>query len=664
MRHLRVRKMEGLELMENLEKYEQDRRYEIKKRTQSFSIKVYLTIFIMLAVVLATLPFNGDYTSSEKVNLIVIGSVFIVTNISLLVFCYRAKKNLEMVDWILLGVTLATYAFLVVESKNMKVLNAAIYLPMFVLFVISTFKKRHSSVLLGVHAIIIAYTIYKYPSYEVRVTYGTYVNLIIVTVILFLVTRQFIRLMNDYQEQIFNEQKNFLEKNIELTALNEEYYATQEELMYQYDEIQKLAYFDSLTGLYNRSGLDKELNSFYLSGDSGFYIVLVDILRFRDVNSVYGYDTGDQILKDVSAKLLSQPIDIKAIGRIGGDVFAVIIDGGVIISHLVKVLKECKPTLYYNNHEIKIVCYFGIIKSDKGNKDFSKDFTKAEIALVKAKDEADRYCIYDDELSYDLEHRVKIYNALEKAVKQNKIYLNYQPIYDAKTRRIYGFESLARWFDAEFGSVPPDEFISVAEKTMLIHILGKHISEEAARFALSATEAGLDGKISINVSGLELAKLDFADRFIESMKQVGADKSHIAIEITETGLIHNMKLATTNLNRLKDEGYSIYLDDFGTGYSSLSYLDQLPIDILKIDKTFVDQVLTNEKKRSMLTAMIGLASNLEIKTIAEGVETQEQYELLKEMGIDLIQGYYFSKPVDGERALGMLKDDKQLSKGQ
>ena len=649
--------------MEGFEDYEKMRRFVFKKKTQSFSIKVYLSIILILLLgAWISLPFSMEYSFDEKTRILLIITTSSVINIVLLIVGYREKKKLARVDWILLYVTLVTYVILLILSPNMKILNTAIFMPMFILFVISTFKIRHSYILLGAHSMVLVYTMSQYPRYSTTITYGTFVNIGIVTIILIIGTRQFILLMNNYQKQSFEDQREIHEKNIELTALNEEYYATQEQLIHQFDEIEHLAYYDNLTGVYNRVGLAKEIMGFQSLVGAGYYLVLVDILRFRDVNSVYNYEIGDQVLNALSFKLSNLISDkVRYMGRIGGDVFALVFDGNVRKDQLIKAVRALNPNIYYKDYEIKISCYFGITYSEQGADDYISVMNRAEIALEKAKNNLDRYCFYDDKFGEEVEQRVKINSALESAIESEHIFLNYQPIYVAKTAKVYGYESLARWLDDELGYVPPDKFIAVAENSMIIHPLGKLIAKQAGRFSLEASKMGLEGRVSINISGIELGNKDFAISFIETMSVTEAMASHIAIEITETGLIQHKEYAARNLKLLKEAGYSIYLDDFGTGYSSLSYIDQLPIDVLKIDKSFVDQVLTNDKKRKLLAAMIGLASNLEIKTIAEGVETHEQYDLLRAMGIDYIQGYYFSKPLKMDEALKLLQNSEKAS---
>jgi EAL domain-containing protein (putative c-di-GMP-specific phosphodiesterase class I) len=245
--------------------------------------------------------------------------------------------------------------------------------------------------------------------------------------------------------------------------------------------------------------------------------------------------------------------------------------------------------------------------------------------------------------------------ALEQAVQNKSLYMVFQPIYNSIGDQVYGFESLVWWEDRELGFVPPDIFIGVAEKSNLIHRLSDVIQNKIWDFTGKINEVNKGLYISINISGKELSRPDFAERFIENARQKYIEPSNIGIEVTESSMINNLELAEKQLLRLKQEGFQIYLDDFGTGYSSLSYLYKLPIDVLKIDKSFIDQIITEKNKEYLLRGIIQLARQLSIETLAEGVETEKQVEILKNIGVDYIQGYYYSKPLSFDDALKLLQ---------
>jgi sensor c-di-GMP phosphodiesterase-like protein len=281
---------------------------------------------------------------------------------------------------------------------------------------------------------------------------------------------------------------------------------------------------------------------------------------------------------------------------------------------------------------------------------------RADMALLKAKESYDStYCIYGNEVGSEVSYRAKMSYALEQAVQNKSLYMVFQPIYNSIGDQVYGFESLVRWEDRELGFVPPDIFIGVAEKSNLIHRLSDVIQNKIWDFTGKINEVNKGLYISINISGKELSRPDFAERFIENARQKYIEPSNIGIEVTESSMINNLELAEKQLLRLKQEGFQIYLDDFGTGYSSLSYLYKLPIDVLKIDKSFIDQIITEKNKEYLLRGIIQLARQLSIETLAEGVETEKQVEILKNIGVDYIQGYYYSKPLSFDDALKLLQ---------
>lgn len=634
--------------------YLTEKAHNFRKETQKFTIKIYIAILSLgwFGTLVSILRSSVLSPSVITRNIIVISSAIGIA-IILLIFAYNYDKNLDTVDWILMAITLSLYFILVSLSENNKIVNPSIWLPMFLMFVLSTFKFRYTVILLLVHASLTIYMMINYPVYTMTVSVDIYGYVLTIIVILSLVSKNFLKQINTYQDQIFTDYEEIQEKNLELTALNEEYYATQEELMSQHDEMHKLAYHDSLTDLYNRSGMKTVHQSLKHEKSSDFYMILADIDRFRELNNVYGYELGDLILKETSEIFRSSIHNVEAVGRIASDVFLLIVKVDSTTSPIIDTMNLMK-SISYGSNRILIEYHFGVAICQP-NESFRDCIRKVEIALSKAKelDEGHIY-LYDDVISELTENRVKLYHSLEKAISAQRIFLNYQPIYFAKTGKLYGFECLARWIDADKGYIPPNEFIAIAERSNLIHSLGQHITEESIAFCLEAKNIGFEGKVTINVSGKELMRDDFGTNLVQIISDAQLEAKFIAVEVTETGLIGNLALAIKHLETLKASGISIYLDDFGTGYSSLSYIDQLPIDVIKIDKSFIDQLLENNKKRQMLSLIIKLAQELSIQTVAEGVETDEQYNLLHTMGVDYIQGYYFSKPLAKEDALKLL----------
>lgn len=635
--------------------YEVKKANELRKESQQFSIKIYMIILSLgLFGLIFSILRSTTLTKEEITFNIITVSALITIALIILTFAYRYKHNLDIVDWILVGINLSLYLLLVSLSKNNKIVNPSIWLPMFLMFVLSTFKFRHTLILIITHVIVAVYFLIKSPVYEITIGVDIYGYILTISIILVVVTWSFLNRINKFQQQIFNDYKEIDNKNMELTALNEEYYATQEELMSQYDEIHKLAFYDTLTKIHNRSGIEKVFKDLKFEDKTTHYLVLSDINKFREINNVYGYDLGDRVLIETSRFVQDKLNNVEAIGRIAGDVFLFIVHTDNTNGSLVDALNQMKSSISHGANDILISYNFGVAICDK-KESFQENIRKVEIALSRAKELDSRHIyFYDEELSVDTENRVKLNHALEIAISNKTLYQNYQPIYLTKTKELYSFESLARWTHDEKGNIAPNIFIAIAESSNLIHSLGKNVTESSISFCKEALFRGFDGKVTINVSGRELVRYDFAQNFIKLVKQSELDPQHIAIEVTETSLLGNIELATKHLEILRSFGISIYLDDFGTGYSSLSYIDKLPIDVLKIDQSFIDQLLVNDKKKKLLRVIIDLAKELSIVTVAEGVETADQYDYLLKMDVDYVQGYYLSKPLSKEDALALL----------
>jgi len=245
-------------------------------------------------------------------------------------------------------------------------------------------------------------------------------------------------------------------------------------------------------------------------------------------------------------------------------------------------------------------------------------------------------------------------NALEQSLDRREIFLNYQPIVNSTTEEIVGFEALVRW-KSKKGFISPATFIPLAENTGYIIELGDYIIEEACRFAKRIHEKNPDLYLSINISNKQLLNSEFSEKLIKTIDASGVKASQLAIEITESAVIENYEMAVLVLNELKKSGIQVYLDDFGTGYSSLNHVNQLPIDLIKIDKSFIDNLHTNKRDEVMVKHIINMADDFNLNVIAEGVEYQDQFALLQSLGAQMLQGYHFYRPLSEEDALSSIR---------
>jgi diguanylate cyclase (GGDEF)-like protein len=412
-----------------------------------------------------------------------------------------------------------------------------------------------------------------------------------------------------------------------------------------------IAYVDKLTGISNRTAFSDELDLLLEDNKNNVSIYILDIKNIKSINITFGFDMGDEILKFVALKLQKNFIEAKIVSRIDGNVFALLFDKVIEPNEVREILFSELKIFYGETFNFPINFNIGVAYHDD-EKDSIELIEKAEIAMYMAKNNnISNLSIYNSEYRKEVKRRLKISSKLENAIERKEIYLNYQPKVNSITEKIIGFESLVRWDSKKMGLISPSEFIKIAERSGYIIKLGKYIIEEACRFIKKANVFNEDIIVSINISGIQLLSDNFENLFLDIVDKYEIPKKNIGIEITETAVIENLEKAKQVLNNLHDVGITIYLDDFGKGFSSLNYLNNLPIDVLKIDKSFIDNIVVDTKQLALVKNIIILSKELGLKIVAEGVETEEQFLKIKELKCDTIQGYYFYKPCSEIEAL-------------
>ncbi len=433
--------------------------------------------------------------------------------------------------------------------------------------------------------------------------------------------------------------------------------------------IAELAYYDNLTGLPNRTHLLSVLESRLAGSGTGGALFLLDLDNFKTVNDAFGHAFGDRLLQTVAARLQHLCTTESACGpkrnavvtRVGGDEFMIVAERGPGMPHpgdlADGMLAALRDPVQLDGRSVYLSGSIGLTL-------FPDDGTRADLllknadtALFRAK-AAGRKCrvAYDAEMGVEAAVRMEMEEALRGAIRDGELALAFQPQVDLAERRITGYEALLRWNSRKYGHVPPDRFIPMAEECGVIHEIGLWVIREACRFAAAipvSRRAGL--RVSINVSPLQFLQEGLLTQIRTAIRSHGIPASMIAVEMTETLLMENFRMIVGCLQALRDDGCHIYLDDFGTGYSSLNYLKNLPIDVLKIDKSFVRDVMTHPPERKLLRAIIGMAHSLRLKVVAEGVETEEQRAFLKQSRCNYMQGYLFSRPLPRENALALLE---------
>jgi EAL domain-containing protein (putative c-di-GMP-specific phosphodiesterase class I) len=296
---------------------------------------------------------------------------------------------------------------------------------------------------------------------------------------------------------------------------------------------------------------------------------------------------------------------------------------------------------------ISITASIGAALYPKDGIDSDTLMKNADSAMYKAKKLGkNRFALYDPEIYLKLERKTSIERILRKAIEKNEFSINYQPQYDAMKNEIFGFEALLRLNSKKLGFISPAEFIPIAEESGYITQIGLWVLKEACIQSVKWINEGYKFKsMSVNISSVDLQRHDFIENVAKIIQSTGVNPSIIELEITETVLMQSLESSTNSLNQLIDMGVRIALDDFGTGYSSLNYLRKIPISTLKIDKSFIDNIASCKKEESLINDIIQMAHTMELKIVAEGVETKEQFLILKDKKCDYIQGYYFSKPL-------------------
>lgn len=416
--------------------------------------------------------------------------------------------------------------------------------------------------------------------------------------------------------------------------------------------VEQLAFYDSLTGLPNRA-LFMERLAGTLAGavkeNGSFAVLFMDLDRFKEINDTQGHVIGNHVLEEVGDRFRGALRAGELVARLGGDEFAMLVpDTGrraatEIAGRLVTLLAEPLAAV---ERTFALGISVGIAVFPDDGRTADELIKRADIAMYRAKAEGVGYRLYRPEMSEGLDARVQLARSLSRAIEDRKLELHYQPQLDLRTGELIGAEALLRWHDAELGQVSPAEFIPVAEERGMMHALGGWVIETACN-QLKAWERaglGLPGRLAFNLSAQQLEDADIARKILQAVQAAGLKPTSFEIELTESGLMKNVDTSIAIMETLKASGFTFALDDFGSGYSSLSYLQRLPVDRLKIDTSFVHEMLAGSRQRTIVSIIISMARSLGLRALAEGVETQAQVDTLLELGCTEVQGYWFGRP--------------------
>ncbi|MCE2571309.1 EAL domain-containing protein [Motilimonas eburnea] len=437
------------------------------------------------------------------------------------------------------------------------------------------------------------------------------------------------------------------------------------------NKIRKMAYEDYLTHLPNRALLLEHLTeqiTQHKSNQTLGLMVVMDLDHFKSINDVLGHDIGDNILRCI-AKLLSEHcLHDFFIARQGGDEFALIsrkpcLHLAQLTEAMFKLEKLLNQPLQVGEHKIDLGASFGVCQFPTTNESALDVIRHAELALYKAKSSGrGRYKIYEHSLETIAQERMEMQQALKHAIANEELSLYFQPQLDSQGQ-LFGTEVLLRWFSPRFGFVSPAKFIPLAEETGLIHKIGEWVFTSALSSLRQwqTNSIPFQGHLSVNVSAWQFALPHFAEDVINKVKAQEISPHNLMLEVTETGLLVDIPDTIQKLSLIRQFGIEIALDDFGTGYSSMAYLKELPLDLLKIDKTFIDELAQHDHS-PITESIISIGKNMQLKVIAEGVETLDQAKRLADLGCHIYQGYYFAKPMPEQDFIAWLfkHGEKQL----
>jgi len=432
------------------------------------------------------------------------------------------------------------------------------------------------------------------------------------------------------------------------------------------NRIRYLALHDTLTGLPNRLCLQERLGQALLAAhrrQEMLGVILIDLDRFKLINDSLGHHLGDALLVQTGARLQAAVRNDDVVARLGGDEFVVVVTGAatmeVVLSVAGKLLETLRQPYQIEGQVLHATPSMGISFYPEDGKDADTLMRNADAAMYHAKSQGrNGLQCFDPALNAAATERFILESNLPRALAQGEFVLHYQAQIDGQSGCLMGVEALVRWLDPERGLVPPDRFIPVAEETGLIVPLGAWVLEEACRQRQAWHRQGLPAfRVAVNLSVLQLRQADFPGQVARLLERHGLTAADLELEITESAAMGNPLETIEMLNKIKAMGISMAIDDFGTGYSSLAYLKLLPIDSLKLDRSFVKDIETSQDDAVICSATIVLAHALGLSVVAEGVETAAQEHYLLRQGCDYLQGYLFSKPLTAtelERLLGSL----------
>lgn len=434
-------------------------------------------------------------------------------------------------------------------------------------------------------------------------------------------------------------------------------------------KIQFQATHDSLTGLANRNLLHDRLNQAIAQAqrsDSGVWVIFVDLDRFKVVNDSLGHKAGDSFLTTISERLQLAVRDADTVARLGGDEFVLVLPeigpNSLNANSVQRVMQVISQPIQIEQKEFSLNCSIGVAIFPNDGDTAGQLIERADIAMYRAKETGrNNFQFFTAEMNERLLERLRIEEAMRNAVERDEFVLFYQPQVDLHSGEVIGAEALLRWQHPEMGMVAPARFIGLAEETGLIIEIGQWALRRACQQNMAWQNAGLGRlRMAVNLSARQFSQPDLVESVAKALADSGMAPHDLELELTEGMVMADVESAIATLRDLKTLNVQLAIDDFGTGYSSLSYLKRFPIDVLKIDRSFVNDIAHSADDATIVLSIISLAHNLRLRVIAEGVESEAQLVYLQKHGCDEMQGYYFSRPLPAEEFAKLLSESKRL----
>jgi diguanylate cyclase (GGDEF)-like protein len=419
---------------------------------------------------------------------------------------------------------------------------------------------------------------------------------------------------------------------------------------------------DALTGLPNRTLFHDRVSQAINSAkreNKHIAILLLDLDRFKEINDTMGHYNGDRILTQVTMRLSGVTRDSDTLARLGGDEFAILLspvtDVKDVETMAKKIEKAFLPPFAVEGLTLDVQASIGAVRYPEHGTDVDTLIQRSDVAMYVAKHQSKGFVVYSPKLDQYSPHRLTLMSELRQAIADDELLLNYQPQLKSSSGKVAGVEALVRWQHKTHGLIPPDDFISLAERTGLIKQLTRWVLRSALQQAIIWHQGGMEIDIAVNLSARNLLDPEFPDVIAGLLASYEFPTQHLILEITETALMADPDLAGEILSRIAEMGVRFSIDDFGTGYSSLAYLKRLPVSEIKIDRSFVMEMMTDENDAVIVHATIELGHNLGLKVVAEGIESEEAMQKLKTLGCDFLQGYHISKPMAAKDFVSWVK---------